>query len=69
MREADLRGSIENRSEADTQDNDALLQISSEDNQLYEALTLLKGINVYQASTQRLSGASGIVETEETSIE
>ena len=69
VREADLRGSIENRSEADTQENDALLQISSEDNQLYEALTLLKGINVYQASTQRLSGASGIVETEETSIE
>ena len=55
IREADLRGSLENSGETETQDNEALLQISSEDNQLYEALTLLKGINVYQSSTQRLT--------------
>ena len=67
IREADLRGSLENSGETETQDNEALLQISSEDNQLYEALTLLKGINVYQSSTQRLTDNDKNDEVKDTS--
>lgn len=67
IREADLRGSLENSGETETQDNEALLQISSEDNQLYEALTLLKGINVYQSSTQRLTDNDKNDELKDTS--
>ena len=67
IREADLRGSLENSGETEAQDNEALLQISSEDNQLYEALTLLKGINVYQSSTQRLTDNDKNDELKDTS--
>ena len=68
LRESDLNRSIENKgSEAETE-TEAIASLREDDNQVYEAFTLLKGINVYQslASESVDSGANSQGGTSET---
>ena len=68
LRESDLNRSIENKgSEAETE-TEAIASLREDDNQVYEAFTLLKGINVYQslASESLDSGANSQAGTSET---
>ncbi|CAI8379478.1 MAG: putative CtpA-like serine protease [Halieaceae bacterium] len=68
LRESDLNRSIENKgSEAETE-TEAIASLREDDNQVYEAFTLLKGINVYQslASESVDSGANSQAGTSET---
>ena len=68
LRESDLNRSIENKgSEAETE-TEAIASLREDDNQVYEAFTLLKGINVYQslASESVDNGANSQAGTSET---
>ena len=48
LREADLNRSIENTGSDVKTETEAVATLREDDNQIYEAFTLLKGINVYQ---------------------
>ena len=48
LREADLNGSLVNEGAEQEVETEVLASLREEDNQLYEAFTLLKGINVYR---------------------
>jgi carboxyl-terminal processing protease len=48
LREADLNRSIENAGPNIETETEAIATLREDDNQVYEAFTLLKGINVYQ---------------------
>ncbi len=48
LREADLNGSIVNEGVEQAVETEVIASLREEDNQLYEAFTLLKGINVYR---------------------
>lgn len=67
LREADLNRSIENAGSSVETETEAIATLREDDNQVYEAFTLLKGINVYQSlggtpsqdvSTDRDDGSS-----------
>ena len=49
LREADLNRSIENAGSNIETETEAVATLREDDNQVYEAFTLLKGINVYQS--------------------
>jgi carboxyl-terminal processing protease len=49
LREADLNRSIENAGPNIETETEAIATLREDDNQVYEAFTLLKGINVYQS--------------------
>ena len=49
LREADLNRSIENAGSNVKTETEAIASLREDDNQVYEAFTLLKGINVYQS--------------------
>jgi carboxyl-terminal processing protease len=49
LREADLNRSIENTGSNVETETEAIATLREDDNQVYEAFTLLKGINVYQS--------------------
>jgi carboxyl-terminal processing protease len=49
LREADLNRSIENAGSNVETETEAIATLREDDNQIYEAFTLLKGINVYQS--------------------
>ena len=49
LREADLNRSIENVGSTVETETEAIATLREDDNQIYEAFTLLKGINVYQS--------------------
>ena len=49
LREADLNRSIENAGSTVETETEAVATLREDDNQVYEAFTLLKGINVYQS--------------------
>lgn len=49
LREADLNRSIENAGSNIEAETEAIATLREDDNQVYEAFTLLKGINVYQS--------------------
>ena len=49
LREADLNRSIENTGSTVETESEAIATLREDDNQIYEAFTLLKGINVYQS--------------------
>ena len=49
LREADLNRSIENAGSNIEMETEAISTLREDDNQVYEAFTLLKGINVYQS--------------------
>ena len=49
LREADLNRSIENAGSTVETETEAIATLREDDNQIYEAFTLLKGINVYQS--------------------
>jgi carboxyl-terminal processing protease len=49
LREADLNRSIENAGSNVEAETEAIATLREDDNQIYEAFTLLKGINVYQS--------------------
>ena len=49
LREADLNRSIENTGSKAETETEAIATLREDDNQVYEAFTLLKGINVYQS--------------------
>jgi carboxyl-terminal processing protease len=49
LREADLNRSIENTGSKVETETEAIATLREDDNQVYEAFTLLKGINVYQS--------------------
>ena len=48
LREADLNRSLKNTAEAQASETEEMASLREDDNQLYEAFTLLKGINVYK---------------------
>jgi carboxyl-terminal processing protease len=48
LREADLNGSLVNEGIEQEVETEVIASLREEDNQLYEAFTLLKGINVYR---------------------
>ena len=48
LREADLNGSLVNEGVEQEVETEVIASLREEDNQLYEAFTLLKGINVYR---------------------
>jgi carboxyl-terminal processing protease len=48
LREADLNRSLKNTAETQASETEEMASLREDDNQLYEAFTLLKGINVYK---------------------
>ena len=59
LREADLNRSIENAGPNIETETEAIATLREDDNQVYEAFTLLKGINVYQSLGATPSGDVG----------
>lgn len=55
LREADLNRSLKNSAEAQASETEEMADLRGDDNQLYEAFTLLKGINVYKSIDARRS--------------
>ena len=57
IKESDLQGSLDGTTEANPQDTGAesedLANLRENDNQLYEALTLLRGVNLMNQRTAR----------------
>ena len=49
LREADLNRSLKNSAETQASETEEMASLREDDNQLYEAFTLLKGINVYKS--------------------
>ena len=62
IKESDLEGSLDGTSEANPQDrgyeSESLANLRENDNQLYEALTLLRGVNLLAPRDLGVSPAS-----------
>lgn len=57
LREADLNRSLKNSAETQASETKEMASLREDDNQLYEAFTLLKGINIYKSiDAKRLQG-------------
>ena len=57
LREADLNRSLKNSAETQASETKEMASLREDDNQLYEAFTLLKGINIYKRiDAKRLQG-------------
>ena len=71
IKEADLEGSLDGTAEANPQDvgseSAALADLRENDNQLYEALTLLRGVNLLAPRDKGLSKETTEVPEPETS--
>ena len=70
LREADLNRSIENAGPNIETETEAIATLREDDNQVYEAFTLLKGINVYQslgATPPSDAGADADADADESS--
>ena len=65
LREADLNGSLVNEGVEQEVETEVIASLREEDNQLYEAFTLLKGINVYRDLNDK-AGSTVSLETLET---
>ena len=58
LREADLNRSLKNSAETQASETKEMASLREDDNQLYEAFALLKGINIYKSiDAKRLQGA------------
>ena len=69
LREADLNRSIENAGPNIETETEAIATLREDDNQVYEAFTLLKGINVYQSLGATSSSDVGADTNESSSDE
>ena len=65
LREADLNGSLVNEGVEQEIETEVIASLREEDNQLYEAFTLLKGINVYRDLNDK-AGSTVSLEAPET---
>ena len=65
LREADLNGSLVNEGVEQEVETEVIANLREEDNQLYEAFTLLKGINVYRDLNDK-AGSTVSLETLQT---
>ena len=65
LREADLNGSLVNDGIEQEVETEVIASLREEDNQLYEAFTLLKGINVYRDLKDK-AGSTVSLETSQT---
>ena len=65
LREADLNGSLVNEGVEQEVETEVIASLREEDNQLYEAFTLLKGINVYRDLNDK-AGSTVSLETLQT---
>ncbi|MDG1034742.1 MAG: S41 family peptidase [Luminiphilus sp.] len=65
LREADLNGSLVNEGAEQEVETEVIASLREEDNQLYEAFTLLKGINVYRDLNDK-AGSTVSLETLQT---
>jgi len=65
LREADLNGSLVNEGIEQEVETEVIASLREEDNQLYEAFTLLKGINVYRDLNDK-AGSTVSLEARET---
>jgi carboxyl-terminal processing protease len=65
LREADLNGSLVNEGIEQEVETEVIASLREEDNQLYEAFTLLKGINVYRDLNDK-AGSTVSLETSQT---
>ena len=65
LREADLNGSLVNEGIEQEVETEVIASLREEDNQLYEAFTLLKGINVYRDLKDK-AGSTVSLETGQT---
>lgn len=65
LREADLNGSLVNEGIEQEVEAEVIASLREEDNQLYEAFTLLKGINVYRDLNDK-AGSTVSLETRQT---
>ena len=65
LREADLNGSLVNKGVEQKVETEVIASLREEDNQLYEAFTLLKGINVYRDLNDK-AGSTVSLETLQT---
>jgi carboxyl-terminal processing protease len=65
LREADLNGSLVNDGIEQEVETEVIASLREEDNQLYEAFTLLKGINVYRDLKDK-AGSTVSLETGQT---
>lgn len=65
LREADLNGSLVNEGVEQEVETEVIASLREEDNQLYEAFTLLKGINVYRDLNDK-AGSTVSLEAPET---
>jgi carboxyl-terminal processing protease len=65
LREADLNGSLINEGVEQAVETEVIASLREEDNQLYEAFTLLKGINVYRDLNDK-AGSTVSLEAPET---
>ena len=68
LREADLNGSLVNEGVEQKVETEVIASLREEDNQLYEAFTLLKGINVYRDLNDK-AGSTVILETQKNQEE
>ena len=60
LREADLNGSLVNKGVEQEVETEVIASLREEDNQLYEAFTLLKGINVYRDLTDKAGSTTSL---------
>lgn len=60
LREADLNGSLVNKGVEQEVETEVIASLREEDNQLYEAFTLLKGINVYRDLTDKAGSTASL---------
>lgn len=60
LREADLNGSLVNEGVEQEVETEVIASLREEDNQLYEAFTLLKGINVYRDLTDKAGSTASL---------
>ena len=67
LREADLNGSLVNEGIEQEVETEVIASLREEDNQLYEAFTLLKGINVYRDLNDK-AGSTVSLETGQTQV-
>jgi carboxyl-terminal processing protease len=65
LRETDLNGSLVNEGIEQEVETEVIASLREEDNQLYEAFTLLKGINVYRDLNDK-AGSTVSLETRQT---
>ncbi len=61
IREADLNRSLKNSAEAQATETEEMANLREDDNQLYEAFTLLKGINVYKRIDEKRLDSSSLL--------